>query len=62
MSKHKDYIKSLEHRHHFLERRLKTNGLLYPGRSYDMVEYAALGEAIKLMEETWHSRRGKKQS
>lgn len=61
MSKQRDHIKALERRRHFLERKLKTNGVLYPSRNFDKVEYAALGEAIKLMEEkTWGARTGKK--
>ena len=44
------HIEILERRKHHLERRLKTNGLLYTGRDFDRAEVAALEEAIELME------------
>lgn len=51
MKRLKHNLAALERRKHFLERRLKTLGLLYTGRSYDEAEHSALTEAIKLMEE-----------
>lgn len=51
MSKTSRCLDALEHRRHFLERKLKTSSLIYKGRSYDEAEFSALAYAIKFITE-----------
>lgn len=47
MAKRKHCLEALERRQKYLEQKLKTSSLLYPGRSYDEAENSALEYAIK---------------
>ena len=51
MSRIDNCLTALERRQHFLEQRLKTEGLLYRGRSFDEAEESALRYAIAIIKE-----------